>query len=397
MTPENEKSPDPRSPISDTLSGGASDSRSKIQDPRSASGSKRKVVLAIASAGGHWVQLRRLHPAFKGTHLIYSTTKASYGNNISDSEFLLAPDGNLSTKLRLIRCAIKTFLLVLKAKPDVIISTGAAPGYFAILYGKLLGKKTIWVDSIANAGELSLSGKKVGKHVDYWITQWKHLTNPEGPHFFGNVLGDEIANDVHSAQNPLLTMPYTKEGGSTICHQPTDSLSSSAITHKPSGQKLRIFVTVGTDMPFNRLIETLDQWAPNNPEVKIVAQIGEAGTPPRNFKWTRHLDPDEYKKIFNESDLILSHAGMGTILTSLIEKKRLLIMPRIAAKGEHRNEHQLATAMHLQKLGTVNVAQDENELIRFLDTPIRIQAKSQIGPHASKKLTNKLATIINAN
>ncbi|EDY80443.1 hypothetical protein VDG1235_57 [Verrucomicrobiia bacterium DG1235] len=79
--------------------------------------------------------------------------------------------------------------LILRERPDTIVTTGAAPGYFAIRIGKLLNKRTIWVDSIANAEELSMSGTKAGKHADLWLTQWAHLEKPAGPKFAGNVLG----------------------------------------------------------------------------------------------------------------------------------------------------------------------------------------------------------------
>jgi hypothetical protein len=73
-------------------------------------------------------------------------------------------------------------------RPDVVISTGAAPGYFAILFGKKLGAKTIWLDSIANVDELSMSGRAVGKYADLWLTQWEHLATEGGPDFIGAVL-----------------------------------------------------------------------------------------------------------------------------------------------------------------------------------------------------------------
>ena len=78
---------------------------------------------------------------------------------------------------------------MIKERPDVVVSTGAAPGYFGIRFGKLVGARTIWIDSIANAEELSLSGLKAGKHVDLWLTQWEHLAQQEGPHYHGNVFG----------------------------------------------------------------------------------------------------------------------------------------------------------------------------------------------------------------
>jgi hypothetical protein len=69
-----------------------------------------------------------------------------------------------------------------------VITTGAAPGYFAIRIGNLFGARTIWVDSIANGEELSLSGQKAGPHAALWLTQWAHLAKAEGPHYRGSVL-----------------------------------------------------------------------------------------------------------------------------------------------------------------------------------------------------------------
>ena len=76
----------------------------------------------------------------------------------------------------------------MRHRPDVVLSTGAAPGFFAILFGKLLGARTIWVDSIANAEQLSLSGKKAGRFADLWLTQWPHLAQPGGPLYKGSVI-----------------------------------------------------------------------------------------------------------------------------------------------------------------------------------------------------------------
>lgn len=99
--------------------------------------------MAIASAGGHWVQLRRLHPAFENTRLIYATTRQSYRDEVVNdkAEFQVVPDCNRWEKFKLIKCAVAVFLLILKEKPDTVVTTGAAPGYFAIRIGKLMGKK----------------------------------------------------------------------------------------------------------------------------------------------------------------------------------------------------------------------------------------------------------------
>lgn len=152
---------------------------------------KTKTVLAIASGGGHWVQLLRLRPAFEGCHVIFATTKDSYASDISeDEQFRVVPDCNRWDKWKLIKGTLAILKLIITERPDVVISTGAAPGFLAIRIAKLIGKKTIWIDSIANAEELSLSGLKARSHCDGWITQWEHLSNVKGPNYYGNVLGN---------------------------------------------------------------------------------------------------------------------------------------------------------------------------------------------------------------
>ncbi len=84
--------------------------------------------------------------------------------------------------------ALEVFSILMKERPDVIISTGAAPGYLAIRLGRLFKARTIWVDSFANVDELSLSGRLAGKQADLWLTQWPHLASPDGPGFAGTVI-----------------------------------------------------------------------------------------------------------------------------------------------------------------------------------------------------------------
>lgn len=145
-------------------------------------------VLAIASGGGHWVQLLRLRPALEGCDVVFATAKEGYRSDVGDAEFRVIVDANRSNKLRLLRSVWSVYALLRRERPDVVISTGAAPGYFALRLGRMLGIRTIWVDSIANAEELSMSGSKAGACADLWLTQWPHLARDGGPVFFGNVL-----------------------------------------------------------------------------------------------------------------------------------------------------------------------------------------------------------------
>lgn len=148
---------------------------------------KMKKVLAVASAGGHWIELLRLKPAFEGTHLTYVSTNSEVQKDVEE-KLMVVTDANIWEKLKLIRMFWDVLWVVISIRPDVIISTGAAPGFAAIFFGKLFGAKTIWVDSIANAEELSGSGLKVKKFTDIWLTQWEHLATDKGPDYKGRVL-----------------------------------------------------------------------------------------------------------------------------------------------------------------------------------------------------------------
>jgi UDP-N-acetylglucosamine:LPS N-acetylglucosamine transferase len=143
-----------------------------------------KRLLAVASQGGHAVQLMRLKPIFDRYETTYVSTQRRTGMN----RFTKIIDANRNAKIRLIFLFVHILWIIIRERPDVVISSGAAPGFFAIMCGKLLGAKTIWVDSIANAQELSLSGKRAGKFADLWLTQWQELSNKNGPQYGGSVL-----------------------------------------------------------------------------------------------------------------------------------------------------------------------------------------------------------------
>jgi UDP-N-acetylglucosamine:LPS N-acetylglucosamine transferase len=146
-----------------------------------------KTVLAVASAGGHWIQLLRLKPAFEGAKLHFMTTNQDLSKDVAETLYVVT-DANIWEKLKLIKMFMQVAWVVIKLRPDIVITTGAAPGFAAILFGKLFGAKTIWLDSIANAEELSNSGKKAKKIADVWLTQWEHLAGEKGPSFKGKVL-----------------------------------------------------------------------------------------------------------------------------------------------------------------------------------------------------------------
>jgi UDP-N-acetylglucosamine:LPS N-acetylglucosamine transferase len=137
--------------------------------------SNRQRVLAVASSGGHWVQLRRLTPAFAGQDVAYLTTDPGHRSEVGAARFYAVSDANRWNKLALVRCALKILWVLLRERPAVVVSTGAAPGYMAIRCARLLGARTVWIDSVANVEELSMSGRMASATADLCLTQWPHL------------------------------------------------------------------------------------------------------------------------------------------------------------------------------------------------------------------------------
>jgi hypothetical protein len=148
---------------------------------------KRK-LLAISSGGGHWVQLLRLRPAFVDCDVVYCTVREGYRSDIGSAPFHVVPDANRWEKRALVRSAFAVLRVLVLERPHVVVTTGAAPGLFAIVFGRCLGAKTIWVDSIANGETLSLSGHQARRFANLWLTQWPHLAAKDGPFYRGNVL-----------------------------------------------------------------------------------------------------------------------------------------------------------------------------------------------------------------
>ncbi|MDY0342813.1 MAG: PssE/Cps14G family polysaccharide biosynthesis glycosyltransferase [Lentimicrobium sp.] len=158
---------------------------------------------------------------------------------------------------------------------------------------------------------------------------------------------------------------------------------------------MNIFIVVGTQEPFDRMIKIIDAWASKNNKHRIFAQISKAAYKPKSFSFTEFISPELFDEHFNNADLIISHAGMGTIISALTIGKPIIVMPRLAKNHEQRNDHQLATAKSFEKLGYVKAVYNETELIQALDEAEKIKVGKIIGSDASPQLIKALRNIIN--
>ncbi|PPD12382.1 glycosyltransferase [Methylophilus sp.] len=151
-----------------------------------------------------------------------------------------------------------------------------------------------------------------------------------------------------------------------------------------------IFVTIGTQLPFDRLVLSMDAWAERNPDVRVFAQIGPGAKKPVFMEHVEFVPPSQVAGLMREAELIVSHAGMGSVLTALRYQRPILIMPRKASLGEHRNEHQLATARWLDNRPGVTVCWEESELPSLLDRRQQQSSAPQLSEFASGPLIEKL-------
>jgi len=162
-----------------------------------------------------------------------------------------------------------------------------------------------------------------------------------------------------------------------------------------------IFLTVGSELPFDRLVKVADEWSARHPENRVFGQIndpGPTGYRPSHFEWCTFLTPEDYTTHFDRADMIISHAGMGSIINALSMAKPILVMPRLAQYREHRNDHQLATATKFRNRAGVFVAPDESTFPAVLDKALTKgtdeATKQGVGQFADPELVNTLREFI---
>lgn len=160
-----------------------------------------------------------------------------------------------------------------------------------------------------------------------------------------------------------------------------------------------IFVTVGTQEPFDRLVRAVDGWAGAH-DVPVFGQLGRLDASsyrPRNFAFEPFISADAFDARLEACTLLVAHAGMGSIISALSRGRPLLMMARRASLGEHRNEHQLATAQRFAGRPGIRVAADADEVGPLIDRmllPAEGAAGGGLSPYAAPELLEALRRFI---
>lgn len=145
-------------------------------------------LLAIASGGGHWVQLLRLRPAFAGFDVAYVSMFDSYAATVTGHRYYTVPDASRFDKLAFLKVFARALWIMLRERPHAIVTTGSAPMLSFILLGRLIGARTLWIDSIANSERMSSSGRLARKLAHRVVSQWPEVARAEGVECWGAVI-----------------------------------------------------------------------------------------------------------------------------------------------------------------------------------------------------------------
>lgn len=157
-----------------------------------------------------------------------------------------------------------------------------------------------------------------------------------------------------------------------------------------------IFASVGSVLPFDRLVRAVDEWGGAHPEREVFLQIGNGEYEPRHVRWTRMMPHDEYRNRLKECSLFVAHVGMGSILQALEERKQMLLLPRHRSLGEHTTDHQLHTASRFRDVTGLRIVDDaealQSAMTLLIDRPM--EPSNAIPAYASHELLDNIAAFL---
>ena len=145
-------------------------------------------ILAIASGGGHWVQLLRLRAAFEGYDVAYVSMFESYRELVRGHRYYTIPDASRFNPASFLKVLPHAMRILVRERPSAIVTTGSAPALVLVMLGRLLGARTLWIDSIANAERMSSSGRLARRIAHEVVSQWPDVAEREGVPCWGAIL-----------------------------------------------------------------------------------------------------------------------------------------------------------------------------------------------------------------
>lgn len=293
-------------------------------------------ICLAGSGGGHVRQILDLEPLWREHDHFFVSEDTALGRALAEKhdvefvEHVALGQAKLGAPIKMVAAAIANFIrsarIVMKRRPQVVLTTGAGAMFFTIAWARLLGAKIVLIDSMARVHRPSAFARLAGPLAHVRISQSEAAAQ---------VWGDAVVFD-----------------------------SLKMLSEAPPPKEPLLFATVGATLPFDRLIEMVETAKRNGllPE-KVIAQCGEGGRRSDHFETVESLSFDEVKDILRRADFVVCHGGTGSLVTAAQNGCRTIAVPRRFARGEHYDDHQeeIAEAFHERGLAIAVDSQTQFE------------------------------------
>ncbi len=302
-------------------------------------GTTLKLALC-ASGGGHVRQLLDLEAVWRDHNFFFVTEDLALGRSIAAkhrtrfvAHYALG-QARLGAPFRMLAAAVRNLFqslaIVLRERPDAVITTGAGSMFFVLLCARLWGAKIILIDSFARFTAPSAFARIAGPLAHVRVSQ----SAASAPQWNATATFDPLC--VHDGARP------TKEP--------------------------LLFATVGATLPFDRLVRMVESAKRGGllPE-RVIVQRGEAQYLPAGVDDVRDAIPfEDVKDILRRADIVVCHGGTGSLITALQQGCRVIAVPRLFALGEHYDDHQLEITTAFKHRGLLAVVDDKQDFAAAL-------------------------------
>lgn len=311
-------------------------------------------IALICSHGGHLTEMLYLIDSFKEHDIFFVTYDNIRTRDLGYKKYLFPNFGEKPYKMFL--NIFKIINMLLKEKPDIIVSNGAEIAIPFFYLGKLLRIKTIFIECYTRIDTPTITGKLVYPVSTLFLVLWSEMLSKYGKkaEYWGGIFK-------------------------------LDKSSTSKWSKKD-----KIFVITGMHSGFDRLVKKVDELAGEMNE-KFVIQTGNTKYLPKNAKYFKFKPYDQIKEIIKDSKIVICQGAM-TILDSLMLGTPVITVPRLKQYGEHINDHQLIFAEKLEKKGLSNLIKDENELKKQISNLEQLNTKEII---INQNLIKRLKDYVN--
>lgn len=298
-------------------------------------------ILLAASGGGHVRQLLDLEPFWREHDTVFATEPTPLGASIAQKvrtrtfthfAFGQAKVTGFGSLLRSGIANLRDSIRIIAAeRPDVVISSGAGSALFCVMLGRLTGAKVVAIESFARFNAPSLFGRLARPFATRKVVQSQALAEawPDA----------EVCDPFRITDAP-----------------------------RPPKQALAL-VTVGTVMPFDRLVEGVAKLKADGllPE-RVVAQVGEGGARPAAFEEAVDgMGFDRMQELLRDAELVFCHGGTGSLVTALRAGCRVVAMPRDPEHKEHYDDHQREIVEAFAARGLIQYCHNADELPATLE------------------------------